>query len=114
MSEPDKRNREERALDDLKIYSVRGHSVVLDSDLAGVYGVETRAFNQAFRRNQERFPLGFRISTDKGGMGEFKITICDLKGRRKRAASEISSLGVHRARGADGRHDPLTLSKRWP
>jgi hypothetical protein len=41
------------------IYSVRGHRVILDSDLAGIYGVETRALNQAVRRNPRRFPAEF-------------------------------------------------------
>jgi hypothetical protein len=41
------------------IYVVRGHKVLLDSDLAALYGVETKVFNQAVRRNQERFPDDF-------------------------------------------------------
>ena len=42
MGELDNYSREERAVDKLKIYSIRDRSVVLDSDLASVYGVETR------------------------------------------------------------------------
>lgn len=38
------------------IYLIRGHKVMLDSDLAELYGVTTKAFNQAVRRNIERFP----------------------------------------------------------
>ncbi|WP_219615994.1 ORF6N domain-containing protein [Acidithiobacillus ferriphilus] len=43
------------------IYTVRGMEVMLDSDLAGLYGVETRVFNQAVKRNIERFPESFRF-----------------------------------------------------
>jgi hypothetical protein len=43
-----------------KILLVRGHKVLLDADLAAVYGVETRALNQAVKRNPERFPRGAR------------------------------------------------------
>jgi hypothetical protein len=45
-----------------KIYLVRGHKVMLDRDLAGLYGVETRVLNQAVRRNINRFPEDFMLS----------------------------------------------------
>ena len=38
------------------ILLVRGHKVMIDSDLAALYGVETRALVQAVKRNLERFP----------------------------------------------------------
>ena len=41
------------------IYLIRGHKVMLDRDLAGLYGVETRVLNQAVKRNAERFPSDF-------------------------------------------------------
>jgi hypothetical protein len=48
------------------ILMIRGHKVILDSDLAGLYGVETRALNQAVRRNHARFPRDFAFQlTDK-------------------------------------------------
>lgn len=42
-----------------KIYVIRGERVMLDSDLAEIYGVETRVFNQAVKRNLNRFPEDF-------------------------------------------------------
>ena len=42
-----------------KIYLIRGQKVMLDRDLAELYGVETRVLNQAVRRNIERFPEDF-------------------------------------------------------
>jgi len=42
-----------------KIYEVRGFKVMLDLDLAVLYGVETRALKQAVKRNQARFPEDF-------------------------------------------------------
>ena len=42
-----------------KIFLVRGHKVMLDRDLAELYGVETRVLNQAVSRNKERFPEDF-------------------------------------------------------
>jgi hypothetical protein len=41
------------------IYFVRGHKVMLDEDLARLYGVETRGLIQAVKRNLERFPADF-------------------------------------------------------
>jgi hypothetical protein len=42
-----------------KIFLIRGHKVMLDVDLADLYGVETGALNRAVKRNLERFPIGF-------------------------------------------------------
>jgi len=42
-----------------KILLIRGQKVMLDADLAELYGVEIRALNQAVKRNPERFPLDF-------------------------------------------------------
>ncbi|MCP4197399.1 MAG: ORF6N domain-containing protein, partial [Proteobacteria bacterium] len=38
---------------------IRGHKVILDSDLAQLYEVETKAMNRAVRRNVDRFPENF-------------------------------------------------------
>jgi len=42
-----------------KIHDIRGQKVMLDFDLAALYGVETRTFNQAIKRNSNRFPEDF-------------------------------------------------------
>ena len=41
------------------IFAIRGHRVMLDADLARLYGVSTKALNQAVKRNAERFPADF-------------------------------------------------------
>ncbi|MCG8554504.1 MAG: ORF6N domain-containing protein [Proteobacteria bacterium] len=43
------------------ILLIRGHKVMLDADLAALYGVETKALNRAVRRNLERFPEDFMV-----------------------------------------------------
>ena len=53
-----------------KIYEIRGQRVMLDRDLAEMYGVETRVLNQAVKRNIERFPEDFMFQLTKG---EFEI-----------------------------------------
>jgi hypothetical protein len=47
-------------LEDL-ILTVRGHKVLLDADLAGIYGVPTKRLNEQVKRNIERFPEDFRF-----------------------------------------------------
>lgn len=47
---------------DARIFVVRGHRVMLDSDLAEIYGVEVKALNQAVKRNLGRFPPDFMFS----------------------------------------------------
>lgn len=44
-----------------RIYTIREQQVMLDSDLARIYQVETKVFNQAVKRNAERFPENFRF-----------------------------------------------------
>jgi ORF6N domain len=41
------------------IFAIRGHRVLLDADLARLYGLDTFRFNQAFKRNRHRFPADF-------------------------------------------------------
>ena len=48
-----------------KIYEIRGQRVMLDRDLAEMYGVETRTLNQAVKRNIERFPEDFMFQLTK-------------------------------------------------
>ncbi len=42
-----------------KIFFIRGQKVMLDSELAFLYGIETKVLNQAVKRNKERFPQDF-------------------------------------------------------
>ena len=46
------------------IYEIRGQKVMLDSDLAKLYGIETRELKQAVRRNIKRFPADFMLELD--------------------------------------------------
>lgn len=48
-----------------KIYTLRKQKVVLDSDLAALFGVETKVFNQAIRRNEARFPVDFAFKLSR-------------------------------------------------
>jgi hypothetical protein len=74
-----------------RIYLIRGHKVMLDSDLAELYGVETRALNQAIRRNLDRFPKDFAFQfTQKefdALISQIVISNVGRGGRRRSLAS---------------------------
>jgi len=65
-----------------RILILRGHKVMLDADLAELYGVPTKALNQAVRRNRGRFPADFAFrltAAEKAGV----VTSCDHLHRLK-------------------------------
>ena len=58
-----------------KIYVIRGKKVMLDRDLAELYGVETRTLNQKVKRNIRRFPSDFMFQMTKEDIEEWKSQI---------------------------------------
>ncbi|MBI2605626.1 MAG: ORF6N domain-containing protein [Deltaproteobacteria bacterium] len=80
-----------------KIFFIRGHRVMLDSDLAGLYGTDTRALNRAVRRNIIRFPEGFMFQLDSK---EFENLMCQIgtsslsHGGRRKLPLVFSEYGV--------------------
>jgi len=71
---------------EILIQTIRGHKVIIDADLAKLYGVPTKALNQAIKRNSNRFPgdFMFRLS---GKEKEELVTNCDHLARLKYAKS---------------------------
>ena len=59
-----------------KIFLIRGHKVMLDRDLAELYGVATKVLNQAVKRNIKRFPGDFMFQLTQIEKDEV-VTICD-------------------------------------
>jgi len=64
-----------------KIYTVRDAQVMLDSDLAEFYGIETRAFNQAVKRNILRFPAHFMFQLTNDEFQNWKSQIVTTNGK---------------------------------
>ena len=82
------------------IYEIRGIKVMLDSDLAKLYGVETRVLNQAVKRNLERFPDNFMFQLT---IEEFQFLISqnvisknqiETRGGRQKAPFVFTEQGV--------------------
>jgi len=68
-----------------QIYFIRGRKVMFDSDLARIYGVETRILNQAVKRNANRFPIDFMFQLTQEELSDLmsQIVISSWGGRRK-------------------------------
>ena len=64
------------------IFLMRGRKVMLDADLAELYGVLTKVLNQAVKRNKERFPVDFMFQLTKEEKDKV-VTICDHLKRLK-------------------------------
>ena len=79
-----------------KICTVRGHKVILDHDLAELYGVSTKAPKQAVKRNLERFPHDFM----------FVLTYQEFANLRSQSVTSKSS-----ARGG-GRYRPMAFREQ--
>lgn len=61
---------------EILIQTIRGHKVIIDADIAALYGVPTKALNQAIKRNSDRFPGDFIFRLSKKEKSEL-VTNCD-------------------------------------
>ena len=77
------------------ILSLRDQRVILDADLARVYGVETRALNQAMKRNQDRFPADFMFDLAREEILRISQTVTSL--RRLRFSKQVRAFTEHGA-----------------
>src|ERR1700747_2631921 len=71
------------ALIEQRIYTIRGLRVILDSDLAALYGVSTKRLNEQYRRNRKRFPEDFA----------FQLTAKEANSLRSQIATSSSHGG---------------------
>ena len=68
------------------IWLLRGHKVMLDADLAVLYGVETRTLNQAVQRNLERFPSDFifQLTDEEAALRSQFVTLKKGRGQHRK------------------------------
>lgn len=76
-----------------KIYLFRGQKVMLDKDLAELYGVETRRLKEQVRRNINRFPESFMFELSQEEHRSLRSQFATLK----REAFKISTFRIYRA-----------------
>src|SRR5262249_3771217 len=74
----------------------RGEKVMFDADLAKLYGVSTKALNQAFRRNKRRFPADFVFQLSRSEYNNLKsqIVTSSQHGSRRRPPYAFTEQGV--------------------
>lgn len=79
---------------EVAIHLIRGQRVMLDADLATLYGVTTSALNQAVKRNIDRFPLDFRFQLEGGETAALRSQNVIAKGGRRTAPYAFTEQGV--------------------
>ena len=90
------------------IHFLRGQKVMLDSDLAVLYGVTTAALNQAVRRNQARFPADFMFQLTAGEEEDLRCHI----GVSKKGARLISQFVISKPGRGGRRHRPYAFTEQ--
>src|ERR1041385_4648482 len=78
------------------ILTVRGHKVMLDSDLAELYGTTTKRLNQQVKRNRARFPGNFMFSLTHAEFDEL-VTNCDRFRKLRHSSSNRRAFTEHGA-----------------
>ena len=89
---------------DTAIHTLRGERVILDADLAKIYGVETKALNQAVKRNRDKFPSDFLFELNLTEAVNLQRT-----GRLNNADSR--SQFVTLKRGGNVKHPPFAFTE---
>ena len=77
-----------------RIYTIRGTQVMIDRDLAEMYGVETKVLNQSVKRNIERFPESFLFQVSEYALNELNLN----KEQPTRLRSQIVTSSTHGGR----------------
>src|SRR5262245_1895387 len=85
-----------------RILLLRGQRVMLDADLAALYGVEVKALNQAVRRNADRFPpdFMFQLSWDEAERSRSQFVTLDKSARN------------HEIRGRNLKYRPFAFTEQ--
>jgi hypothetical protein len=76
------------------IYVLRGQRVLLDRDLAALYGVETRALNQEVKRNAARFPSDFMFQLSRQKIQRISQSVTSLS--QLKFSKQVRRIGVRR------------------
>lgn len=71
-----------------RILVIRNQQVMIDRDIAGLYGVETRSLNQAVKRNKERFPDEFMFQLTEDEFLNLKLRIVKSTHKRESLISQ--------------------------
>lgn len=93
-----------------RIYEIRGERIMLDRDLAALYEVETRVFNQAVKRNSNRFPKGFMFQLSKEEWDNIRLQSDALDNQQSALRSQIVTLKT--GRGLHSKYLPYAFTEQ--
>ena len=95
------------------IYTVRGMQVMLDRDLAALYGVQTRVLNQAVKRNSARFPVNFMFQLTTGETTALMSQIVTSSQRETDANCSRSQFVIlNKGRGGNVKYLPYVFTEQ--
>lgn len=78
------------------IVEIRGQSVLIDSDVAQIYGVETKRVNEAVKNNLDKFPDGYLIDLDKSEWDALKSKFStSIKGGKIKLPTAFTEKGLY-------------------
>jgi len=80
------------------VFLVRGEKVMFDADLAKLYGVSTKALNQAMNRNKARFPEDFAFRLSQAEFKDMRSQIVTSSGQASNLRSQIVTSSFHGGR----------------
>lgn len=92
-----------------RIYEIRGERVMLDTDLAGLYEVETRVLNQAVKRNIKRFPADFMFQLTKE---EFEVLKYQVEERENDNSLRSQFVILKTGKGQHSKYMPYAFTEQ--
>jgi len=99
-------------LDDVntKIITIRNQNVILDSDVAQLYGVQTKEVNQAIKNNPDKFPEGYVFEVGFGELADLRSKILTAKSQNS-LRSKILTLN-EQGRGKHIKYNPKAFTEK--
>jgi len=96
-----------------RILTIRGQRVILDADLAKLYGVSTKRFNEAFKRNRRRFPADFTFQLSAQEFTALRSQFATLKPADAAGSmwSQIATTSKARGRGQHRKYLPWAFTE---
>ena len=71
------------------IIEIRGQSVLLDSDVAQIYGVETKRINEAVKNNPDKFPQDYMLGLNEAEFSDLRSKVSTAKFAKTRVAPNV-------------------------
>ncbi len=97
-----------------RIFLIRGKKVMLDSDLAELYGVETKSLNRAVKRNIERFPADFmfQLNDHEAEIWKSKIVTSDLRYQFGTLSPRLQIVTLKKGHGQHRKYLPYVFTEQ--